>query len=435
MITQKEYQKRRKDLALCLPGECLAVVPSARDSLRNGDSHYRFRQDSDFYYLTGFNEPDCLLLITSGARSESILFNRPREPTAEQWTGRRLGQEDAPRALGVDAAFSFELLGDRLPELLAGKKTVFFSFGRHPVLENRLMNAWTVVVGQARRGVEGPSGFTDLAPILGEMRLMKSEAELALMRRAVEISVAAHQRAMRATPKASFEYQLEAELMYEFFRGGCRSVAYDPIVASGSNACVLHYTDNNQSLNSGDLVLVDAGGEFENYAADITRTFPVNGRFSAEQRVIYELVLSAQKAGIALVKPGCLWDEVQKTIVQKITAGLVEIGVLKGSVAELVEEEAYKPFYTHTSGHWLGLDVHDSGSYQVMGKWRPLKPGMTLTVEPGIYISPSQPGVDPRWLGIGVRIEDDIVVTENGSETLSSGLAVEVDEIEAILRD
>ena len=233
---------------------------------------------------------------------------------------------------------------------------------------------------------------------------------------------------------ACHEYQLEAELLYEFSRQGCRSVAYDSIVAGGSNACILHYTENNKPLQSGDLVLIDAGGEFENYAADITRTFPVNGRFSPEQRLIYDLVLRAQKAGIACVRPGCAWDEVQRTIVQILTAGLVELGLLHGSVDELIAYEAYKPFYMHNSGHWLGLDVHDCGLYKIEGKWRALEPGMVLTVEPGVYISADLDGVDRRWWGIGVRIEDDIVVTLDGNKNLSSDLPVEIDDLEALVR-
>lgn len=431
MVTQKEYQARRRELASRLPVDSIAVIPAASEVLRNGDSHYRFRQDSDFYYLTGFNEPDALLLISAGT---SILFNRPRNPAEEQWTGMRLGQDGACKALGVDAAYSIAELKARLPELLMDKQAIYYAIGQRPVWAKQILDAWQVVKKQGRRGVSAPEAFCDLAPILGELRLFKSQAEIDLMQRAAHISVAAHQRAMRACSKASHEYQLEAEILYEFSRQGCRSVAYDSIVAGGSNACILHYTENNKPLQSGDLVLIDAGGEFENYAADITRTFPINGRFSPEQRLIYELVLRAQKAGIAHVKLGCLWDEIQRTIVEILTAGLVELGLLRGSIDELLEREAYKAFYMHQSGHWLGLDVHDCGRYKLDGKWRQLEPGMVLTVEPGLYIPSDFDGVDRRWRGIGVRIEDDIHVTPDGYKNLSGDLAVEVDDLEALIR-
>lgn len=428
----KEYQSRRRALASRLPPDSIAVIPAASELIRNGDAHYRFRQDSDFYYLTGFNEPDALLLVN--AAGESVLFSRPRDPAQEQWTGRRLGQDDACAVLGVQAAYSLTQLENHLPQLLAGKHAIFYPVGRHPVWEKQVQDAWKIVKGQARRGIKAPEAFWDLAPILSEMRLFKSDSEIKLMQRAAQISVAAHERAMKACINYEFEYQLEAELLYEFSHQGCRSVAYDSIVAGGHNACILHYNDNNQRLRQGDLVLIDAGGEFENYAADITRTFPINGRFSSEQRAIYDLVLCSQKAGIACVRAGKPWDGVQRSIVQVLTAGLVELGLLKGSVNTLIEEEAYKPFYMHQSGHWLGLDVHDCGAYKIKGKWRNFEPGMVLTVEPGLYISAGTKGVEERWWGIGVRIEDDILVTSNGYEKLSGHLAVEMDELEALIR-
>ncbi len=432
MVTH-DYQTRRRALAMRLPSGCIAVIPAASEVLRNGDAHYRFRQDSDFYYLTGFNEPDALLLITSGAESTSLLFNRPNNPAEEQWTGKRLGQTDACSILGVDAAYPVTSLDTRLPELLADKQAIYYSMGRHPAWESSIQQAWKIVQGQARRGVKAPEAFCDLAPLLGEMRLFKSEAEIALMQQAGHITVTAHQRAMQTCLRATYEYQLEAEIIHEFTRQGCRSVAYDSIVAGGANACILHYTDNNQPLRPGDLVLIDAGAEFENYAADVTRTFPVNGRFSAEQRAIYELVLRAQQAGIACVRPGCPWDDVQRTIVRILTDGLVELGLLHGHVDELIAGDAYKPFYMHNSGHWLGLDVHDCGRYKTDGKWRDLEPGMVLTVEPGLYISPGS-NVDERWWNIGVRIEDDIHVTHDGHENLTAALAVTVDDLEALVR-
>ena len=434
MTTKNEYQQRRRALAMGLPSGCIAVIPAASELLRNGDVHYRFRQDSDFYYLTGFGEPDALLLITSGAESESFLFNRPRDPQREQWTGKCLGQENASEVLAIDAAYPLASLDARLPELLAGKQAIYYSLGHRPSWDARILQALQLVKGQVRRGVKAPDAICCLAPIMSEMRLFKRPTEIDLMQKAARITVTGHQQAMQACRRAKNEYELEAALLYEFSRQGCRSVAYDSIVAGGGNACVLHYTDNNQPLKPGDLVLIDAGAEYENYAADVTRTFPINGHFSAEQRSIYELVLLAQKAGIACVRPGCVWDEVQRTIVRILTSGLVDLGLLHGDVDDLIERTAYSPFYMHNSGHWLGLDVHDCGQYKTNGQWRALEEGMVLTVEPGLYISAGLDGVDSRWWDIGVRIEDDILVTSKGHVNLTAALAVEIDDLEALVR-
>lgn len=435
MISQQEYQARRRNLTQRLPERSIAIIPAAHESIRNGDAHYRFRQESNFYYLTGFNEPEAVLILISGSDKQSILFNRPRNPMEEQWTGKRLGQEGALSELGMDAAYSIGCIADELPKLLSGKAAIYYALARNLEVEKIIMQALEKVKGQVRRGVKVPEQLCDLEPILGEMRLFKSDAELELMRRAASISVKAHEQAMRRCKHLEHEYQLEAELVYEFSRQGCRSVAYDPIVGGGENACVLHYTDNNKPLRQGDLVLIDAGGEYENYAADITRTFPVNGKFSLEQKSIYELVLKAQKAGIAAVKPGLPWNEIQQIMLHVLIEGLCELGILQGNVDELLAKEAYKPFYMHNSGHWLGLDVHDIGLYKINGEWRPLEPGMVLTVEPGLYISSNTPGVDKRWWGIGVRIEDDVVVTKTGHEVITAALPVDVHEIEALMRD
>ncbi|KTD03858.1 Xaa-Pro aminopeptidase [Fluoribacter gormanii] len=435
MISQQEYQTRRNQLAKKLPEGSIAIIPAAREVLRNGDAHYRFRQDSNFYYLTGFNEPDALLVLIRDESSQSILFSRTRNPAEEQWTGKRLGQDGALSELGMHAAFPIGSVAEELPKLLSGKSAIYYALARNPDLEKTIMQSLVTLKGQVRRGVKVPDQLCDLEPILGEMRLFKSDAELDLMRRAATISVKAHEQAMRRCKHLEHEYQLEAELIYEFSRHGCRSVAYDPIVGCGENACILHYTDNNKPLHRGSLVLIDAGGEYENYAADITRTFPVNGKFSPEQKSIYELVLKAQKAGIAAVKPGLPWNAVQQIMIRILTEGLCALGILQGDVDELVAKEAYKPFYMHNSGHWLGLDVHDCGLYKVHGEWRPLEPGMVLTVEPGLYISSTIPGVDKRWWDIGVRIEDDVVVTKTGHEVLTAALPVDVDEIEALMRD
>ncbi|CEK09182.1 Xaa-Pro aminopeptidase [Legionella hackeliae] len=435
MITKQEYQSRRQQLAAQLPQGSLAIIPAATEVLRNGDAHYRFRQDSDFYYLTGFNEPDALLIVIAGDKGESYLFNRPRNQALEQWTGRRLGQAEACDILGVNKAYSIDELDEHLPEIIKNKTLLYFAIGRHPAYEKRIVEALDKVKGQIRRGVKAPEGIFDLEPILSEMRLFKSEAEIQLMRKAAEISVNAHIRAMKFCSQAKYEYELEAELLHQFTQGGCRSVAYDPIVGSGANTCILHYTDNNQPLREGDLVLIDAGGEYQNYAADITRTFPVSGHYSPEQRAIYELVLKAQKIGINAIKPGIAWHEVQQRMVRVLTSGLCELGLLSGDVNTLITDEAYKPFYMHNSGHWLGLDVHDAGRYKVKDEWRLLEPGMVLTVEPGLYIMADMDGVDPRWWNIGVRIEDDILVTKDGHENLTAALPVEIAEIEALMRD
>ena len=434
MISLSEYQNRRQQLAMRLPAGSIALIPAASECLRNGDAHYRFRQDSDFYYLTGFNEPDAVLLIMAGKTGESVLFNRARNFTEEQWTGTRLGQEGACEQLGVNAAYPIADLKTRLPEWFANKTAVYYPVDRYPACDQLVLNTWKTIKGQTRRGIDAPNAFADITTTLGEMRLFKSKAEIQSMREAARISVAAHQRAMRTCRQAQFEYELEAEIVYELARQGCRSMAYDAIVAGGSNACILHYTDNNQALRAGDLLLIDAGGEYQNYAADITRTLPVSGRFSAEQKAIYELVLAAQKAGIACVRPGCVWEEAQLAIVRVLTSGLIDLSLLQGTIDDLIATEAYKPFYMHRSGHWLGLDVHDVGRYKVDGNWRKLEPGMVLTVEPGLYIHESIQGIDSRWHGIGVRIEDDIAVTADGHENLTCALAVEVNEIEALVR-
>jgi Xaa-Pro aminopeptidase len=434
MIKREEYQTRRQTFKITLSSDDIAFIPSAQETLRNGDTHYRFRQDSDFYYLTGFQEPDALLVITGGAHGHSILFNRPRNLLAEQWSGKRLGQDDAIEILGVDEAFSIEELDMRLPDFLANKRRVYYALGRDSAFDVRIMQAWKKVKGMTRQGISVPDTFCDIAPVLSDMRLLKSSAEQALMRQAADITVSAHQRAMKSCRYRQYEYELEAEIGYVFTQAGCRASAYDSIIAGGHNACVLHYTDNNQPLRPGDLLLIDAGAEFHQYAADVTRTFPVNGQFSTEQRLIYELVLRAQHAGMACVKPGAAWNEIQQAIVRIITEGLIDLGILHGHVDDLIAHNAYKPFYMHSSGHWLGLDVHDCGRYKIDGNWRLLQPGMTLTVEPGLYIG-VQEAVDSRWWNIGVRIEDDILVTERGFDNLTARLAVDVDDIEALMRD
>lgn len=432
--TFNEYLQRRLNLARQLPKDSIAVIPAAPEILRNGDSHYRFRQDSNFYYLTGCEEPDGLLVITSGDESKSILFHRPSNPAEEIWTGKRLGKEGVLKQLGMDVAFPIDSIAEVLAQLMNGISAVYCAMGRNPQTDELILSTITQLKTQVRKGTKVPDSLCDVEPLLNEMRLFKSDSEIELMRKAADISVNAHLRAMLRCKKVQYEYELESELVYEFIRNGCRSVAYDPIVGGGENACILHYTSNNKPLCSGDLVLIDAGGEYGYYAADITRTFPINGQFSPEQKSIYELVLKAQRAGIAAIKPGLAWNAVQQIIVRILTEGLCELGLLQGSLDELIAQEAYKPFYMHNSGHWLGLDVHDAGSYKINGEWRPLQAGMVLTVEPGLYISENTPGVDKRWWNIGVRIEDDVLVTQTGHDVLTAALPVEIDEIEALMR-
>ncbi len=322
-----------------------------------------------------------------------------------------------------------------LPKLLENKRSVYHLIGEDSELDNSIFRWITALKEKVRGGVNSPAELIDLKPLLSEMRLFKSEAELELMRKAADISVQAHRRLMQVSSKKSHEYQLEAELLHEFHHQGCKASAYDSIVASGANGCVLHYTDNNHPIDENGLILVDAGAEYCNYAADITRTFPAKGRFSPEQKIIYGLVLKAQRAGLAKVKPGTLWCDIQKEMVMVITEGLVKLDLLKGRVSECIEKESFKRFYMHGSGHWLGLDVHDAGSYKKNGDWRPLEVGMALTVEPGIYISSTYQDIDSRWHDIAVRIEDDVVVTEAGHENLTMGIPTEVSDIEALMQE
>ena len=424
-----DYQKRRRALAQRLPVDSIAVIPAASEQLRNGDAHTRFRQASDFYYLTGFNEPDALLLITSGEHGKSILFNRPNDAQQERWNGPRLGQIDAPRRLGVDDAFSYDEVQQRLPEFLFNKQAIYYSMAGSVAHEAMLRAAWREVKAKAGRFQNTPEVFADISSILGELRLIKDDDEITSMREAARVSMLAHEQVMRACTSAQHEYELEAEFIYTLGHAGCRDMAYEPIVAGGARACTLHYTANNQALVPGELVLVDAGAEVGCYAADITRTYPINGKFSEEQRLIYDLVWRAQQRGMACVKPGGSWDEVQEAVVDVLTLGLTELGLLQPGNQAC----SLKTFYMHSAGHWLGLDVHDVGSYRCDDLPRLFEPGMVLTVEPGLYIAPDCDAVDARWRGIGIRIEDDVWVTPEGHENLTEALVVSPDALEDLL--
>jgi Xaa-Pro aminopeptidase len=433
-ISLKEYQQRRQDLINHMEPNSIAILASANPLLRNGDSEYRFRQSSDLRYLTGFDEARAVLVLIPGReKGECLLFCQEKDPLKELWNGRLLGPDAAILQLGVDDAFPITDIDDILPGLIEGCERVYYAMGKDEQFDHRVMEWVKVVRLKVRSGVHSPGEFMVLDHLLHEMRLIKSKAELDIMRESGQIAVRAHKRAMQVSKPGLFEYQVEAEFMHEFFRSGCRAPAYTSIVAGGANACILHYNENNMVLNNGDLLLIDAGCEYEYYASDITRTFPVNGRFSPEQKAIYELVLKAQLAAIEQVKPGNHWNDPHDTTVKVLTAGLVELGLLQGEVDKLIESGAYRDFYMHRAGHWLGMDVHDCGNYKIDGKWRQLEPGMVLTVEPGLYVAVNNEKVEPRWRGIGVRIEDDVAVTRSGYEVLTSGLPKTVAEIETFM--
>lgn len=412
----------------------IAIIPSAHEQVRSRDTHFTFRQDSDFHYLCGFSEPEAVLVLMPGRRhGQFLVFCRERDRDMEMWNGYRAGPEGVCADFGADDAFPISDIDDILPGLLEGRDRVYYSMGRSTQFDQQIMTWVNTIRAKEASGAVPPGEFTDLDHLLHELRLFKSAAELRLMRRAGEITAGAHKRAMQACRPGLYEYQLEAELVHEFAVHGARSPAYSTIVGGGVNACILHYVENNAKLRDGDLVLIDAGCELQGYAADVSRTFPINGKFSREQRALYELVLRAQEAAIAAVQPGNHWNHPHDASVRVITEGLVKLGLLKGSVGNLIKKGAYRDFYMHRVGHWLGLDVHDVGDYRLDGSWRVLEPGMVMTVEPGIYVSPENTRVAKKWRGIGIRIEDNVVVTESGCEVISCGAPTSPDEIEAIM--
>ena len=426
------YQNRRAQLARLMQ-EGIAIIPTASEKIRNRDSHFPFRYDSYFYYLTGFVEPDALLVIQGGTNSQSILFCRNKDPEKEIWDGFRYGPAGAKEAFHFDQTYSFEELDAVMPTLLANQITLSYPLAVSPHWDERILRWLNQVRAQARTGVKAPEVMRDVRAWLDEMRLFKSPEELRCMRRAAEISSAAHRRAMQFAPRARYEYEVEAELLYEFRRNGAQAPAYTPIVASGANACVLHYIENNAPLDKGQLLLIDAGCEFGGYAADITRTFPVSGKFSAAQKAVYEIVLSAQDAAIAMAKPGNDWEAPHRAALAVIVQGIKDLGLAQESMAEIIENETYKRFYMHRTGHWLGLDVHDVGQYKTEGDWRSLQAGMTLTVEPGFYIRPA-PDIPQEFWHIGVRIEDDLLITETGNEVLSVAAPKTLTDVEATVQ-
>ncbi len=433
-IPKAEYARRRKALMAQMEPNSIAILPAAPVYIRIRDVEHVYRQDSDFQYLTGFPEPEAVLALIPGREhGEYVLFCRERNPERELWDGLRAGQEGAVSQYGADDAFPIGDIDDILPGLIEGRDRVYYAIGCNQEFDHRLMEWINLIRSKARQGAQPPNEFVALDHLLHDMRLYKSAAEAKVMREAAEISARAHVRAMQACRAGLYEYHLEAELDYEFRKGGAKMPAYGSIVAAGRNACILHYRENDAPLKDGDLVLIDAGCEIDCYASDITRTFPVSGTFSAEQKAIYELVLAAQEAAFKEIAPGKHWNEAHEATVRVITAGLLELGLLEGALDELIAAEAYKPFYMHRAGHWLGMDVHDVGDYKVGGEWRVLEPGMAMTVEPGIYIAVDNEQVAKKWRGIGVRIEDDVLVTRSGCEILTGGVPKSVAEIEALM--
>ena len=433
MIDRKEFNRRRRQLMRMAGRDAIVIVPAAPEHLRNNDAHYPYRQDSDFHYLTGFGEPEAVLALVPGrAQGETILFCRERDRTREQWDGYRAGQEGAVADFGMDDAFPIEDIDDILPGLIEGRSRVYYHFGRDSDFDLVLMGWVNSVRSRIRQGARPPHEFVALSHLLHDLRLYKSRAELRLMRKSAQIGAEAHVRAMRATRPGMNEHEVEAELLHTFRRHGAVP-SYEPIVGGGANACVLHYRANNAVLADGDLLLIDAGAEYACYASDITRTFPVNGRFSPEQRALYEVVLAAQLAAIDEVRVGKPFDAYHEAAVRSLTAGLIELGLLKGSLAKNLAEHSYRKFYMHKTGHWLGLDVHDVGDYRVDGEFRELEAGMVVTVEPGLYIGRDMKGVPARWRGIGIRIEDDVVVTKGDPEVISAAAPKDPDDIEALM--
>ncbi len=427
----KVFQKRRAKLMSQMGEGSLALIPSAPISIRNGDVTYPYRQDSDFYYLTGFTAPEALLVLMPGrAEGEFVLLLPERDPKIERWEGPMVGLEKAKTEFGANESFDINHMNTLLPQWFETAQKIYFPAGSMPELDEQVHDWWRAAHAHTEQ-VSATECFVNLDILLHRMRLIKDETEIECLRQASAITAKAHSRGMRRCESGCWEYQLEGEYLHEMMQHGCRDVAYPSIVAGGSNACVLHYITNNQKLKAGDLVLVDAGAEYNHYAADVTRTYPVNGEFSEAQRKVYEIVLAAQLAGIDAVKPGATWEVVNGIVNKVLTEGLIELGLLEGNVDALVQAEAYKPFYMHRAGHWLGLDVHDVGPYQENKQPIKFEPGMVLTVEPGLYLGTDVPA---PWQNIGIRIEDDVLVTETGYEVLSHAAPKTIDEIEACMK-
>jgi Xaa-Pro aminopeptidase len=415
-------------------GSGVAILPTNPVAARSNDTDYRFRPNSDFYYLTGFSEPEAVAVFApEHPEHKFVLFVRPRNREQETWHGRRAGVEGALAEYGCDAAFSIEEIDERIFDYVDGRERLFYRIGRDEAFDRRVIGWLNAYSGPRRSKGPAPTSITDPGEILHEMRLIKTEADLALLRRAVEISCEAHRAAMAATRPGVLEYEIEALVEYTFRRNGAEGPGYTTIVGSGPNATILHYVENNRRIADGDLVLLDAGAEYECFTADITRTWPASGRFSGPQRDLYALTLASQKAAIEAVRPGATTMDIHNRVVEVIAEGLVHLGLLKGTAAEAVEKETYKQFFMHKTGHWLGMDVHDVGKYRIKEDWRPLQAGMVQTIEPGIYVPEDCEDVAPQWRGLGVRIEDDVLVTETGHEVLSAAAPKEIEAVEEIV--
>jgi Xaa-Pro aminopeptidase len=428
-----EFAKRRRQLMRIMGKDAIAILPAAPVRIRNGDVEYNYRPDSDFYYLSGFAEPEAVAVLLPGRpQGEYVLFVRDRDPAREAWDGARAGPEGAVGEFGADDAFPIQDIDEILPGLLERCARVYYTMGAHPEFDKRVIGWVNRLRSQAKQGAHTPHEFVALDHPLHEMRLFKSRVELASMRRSAQIACAAHRRALAVAAPGRMEYEVMAELLHEFHRRRA-DISYHPIVGSGPNSCVLHYRANARQMKDGDLLLIDAGCEYQYYASDVTRTLPVNGRYSPRQRAVYEVVLAAQRAAMAKVRAGAVWNDPHEAAVRAITQGLVRIGLLKGRVSKLIKDGSYRQFFMHRTGHWLGMDVHDVGEYKVGDQWRLLEPGMAMTVEPGIYIAPGTKGVRREWWGIGVRIEDDVVVTADDPEVLTAAMPTDPDEIEALM--
>ncbi|TFH75410.1 Xaa-Pro aminopeptidase [Gammaproteobacteria bacterium LSUCC0112] len=430
----QEAALRRRTLMSRMKKNSIALLSAAPQRTRSHDTEYPYRQDSDFYYLSAFTEDDAVLVLLPGReQGEVVLFCQPKDKTKELWTGILTGPQQAKTTLLIDEAYPITDIDRILPGLMDGRDNIYSCMGKDAGFDERVMQWLKTVRSKTRQGANPPTGFVMLDPLIHEMRLFKSKGEIALMQEAADISARAHKRAMLAASAGRYEYHLEAELLHEFMMSGSRAPAYNSIVAAGANACILHYINNNQPLRSGDLVLIDAGCEFEYYAADITRTFPVSGRFSKEQKALYDVVLTAQLEAIKVMRPGVIRDEVHNVTVKVITEGLIALGLLTGKAADLIKSGAYRDFYMHGASHWLGIDVHDAGAYQKAGASRPLEAGMVMTIEPGIYIAPDNKKVAKKWRGIGIRIEDDVLITRTGNQVLTHAVPKTTDEIEALM--
>ena len=431
---QMPFANRRARLMEQMGHDAIAIIATRPEMYRNRDADYKFRADSSFYYLTGFAEPEAVAVIQTGAAQPYTLFCRERNRDMEIWHGLRAGTDGAVNDYAADQAFTIEQLDAQIIALLANKKRLYVRLGQDAAFDLCVTGWLKKIAASQRQGGQPPVEIIQLDSIVDEMRLFKDDFEVNLMREAAQISAQAHVRAMQQVKPGMLEYALEAEVLYVMQKNGC-TTAYNSIVGGGANACILHYVENNQPLKDGDLVLIDAGAELDHYAADITRTFPVNGQFSPEQKALYELVLKAQLAAIEVTQPGNHYRLPHETAVKILTTGLLELGLLQGSVDELIAGEAFRQFYMHGTGHWLGMDVHDVGNYKINHEWRPYEPGMVVTVEPGLYIAPDDETVEARWRGIGIRIEDDVLITENGNEVLTRDVPKTVDEIEALMKN